>query len=100
MSAIFLTGGKQYNVEVGEELFIEKLDNKESGDTVTFDEVLMVNNQIGLPLVDGAKVEAEVLKNGKHKKVVIYKYRPKKDSKTKTGHRQQYTKIKITNISV
>lgn len=98
MSAIFKTGGKQYNVEVGEELFIEKLPNKEAGDSITFDEVLMINDEIGTPLVSGAKIEAEVIKNGKNKKIVIYKYRPKKDSRTKTGHRQNYTKIKITNI--
>ncbi len=99
MTAIFKTGGKQYNVEVGSEIFIEKLPNVEAGDTVSFDEVLMANGKIGQPLLDGAKVEAEVMKNGKAKKVIIFKYKAKKDSKTKKGHRQPYTKVKITNIS-
>lgn len=99
MAAIIKTGGKQYNVEVGDEIFIEKIDGVEQGDTITFSEVLMIDDKIGQPLVEGAKVEAEVIKNGKHKKVVIFKYKPKKDSRTKTGHRQQYTKVKITNIA-
>lgn len=98
MSAIIKTGGKQYNVQVGDEIFIEKLANVSEGDKVSFDEVLMVDSKIGTPLVDGAKVEAEVIKNGKAKKVIIFKYKPKKDSKTKKGHRQSYTKVKITNI--
>lgn len=97
MSAIIKTGGKQYLVDVDQEIFIEKLE-VEAGDKVVFDEVLMINDTIGQPEVKGAKVEAEVVKNGKSKKVVIYKYRPKKDSRTKKGHRQQYTKVKITNI--
>ncbi len=99
MSAIIKTGGKQYNVVVGDELFIEKLSDVDAGDKVTFDEVLMVDDKIGTPTVKGAKVEAEVVKNGKAKKLVIFKYRPKKDSRTKKGHRQPYTKVKITNIS-
>lgn len=98
MSAIIKTGGKQYSVEVGQEIFVEKLDNVETGDQVVFDEVFMVNDKIGQPTVDGASVEAEVVKNGKHKKVVIFKYKAKKDSRKKKGHRQQYTKVKITNI--
>ncbi len=97
MSAIIKTGGKQYNVNVGDEIFVEKLDVN-PGDKVTFDEVLMVDGKVGQPLVAKAKVEAEVIKNGKHKKVIIFKYKPKKDSRTKKGHRQQYTKVKITNI--
>lgn len=97
MSAIIKTGGKQYNVNVGDEIFIEKLD-VEAKDKITFDEVLMVDGKIGQPLVKNAKVEAEVLKNGKQKKVIIFKYKPKKDSRRKKGHRQQYTKVKITNI--
>ncbi len=98
MSTIIKTGGKQYNVEVGNEIFIEKIADAQAGDTVTFDEVLMVNDKVGQPFVKGAKVEAEVIKNGKAKKVIIFKYRAKKDSKTKKGHRQLYTKVKITNI--
>lgn len=98
MSAIIKTGGKQYSVEVGQEIFVEKLDNVEAGDQVVFDEVFMVNDKIGQPTVDGASVEAEVIKNGKHKKVVIFKYKAKKDSRKKKGHRQQYTKVRITNI--
>lgn len=98
MSAIFKTGGKQYNVEVGQELFIEKLSDVKEGEKVTFSEVLMSGEKVGQPLLSGAAVEAEVIKNGKHKKVITYKYRAKKDSKSKKGHRQQYTKVKITNI--
>lgn len=99
MSAIIKTGGKQYNVEVGQEIFIEKLANVSEGDKVSFDEILMIDGKIGTPTVSGAKVEGEVVKHGKNKKVIIFKYKPKKDSKTKKGHRQPYTKVKITNIS-
>ena len=102
MQAIIVTGGKQYNVSEGDELFIEKL-NAEAEDTVTFDQVLAVvdgaNSVFGTPVVDGATVTAKVLKNGKAKKVVVFKYRPKKDSKSLRGHRQPYTKVKIEKIN-
>ena len=103
MQAIIVTGGKQYNVKEGDVLFIEKL-NAEADSTVTFDQVLAVvdgeNSKFGAPVVAGASVEAKVLKNGKSKKVVVFKYRPKKDSKSIRGHRQPYTKVQIEKISV
>ncbi len=103
MQAIIVTGGKQYSVKEGDELFIEKL-NVEAEDTVVFDQVLAVvdgeNSKFGTPVVAGAKVEAKVIKNGKSKKVVVFKYRPKKDSKSIRGHRQPYTKVKIEKIAL
>lgn len=103
MQAIIVTGGKQYSVKEGDELYIEKL-NAEAEQTVIFDQVLAVvdgeNSKFGKPVVKGAKVEATVLKNGKAKKVVVFKYRPKKDSKTLRGHRQPYTKVKIEKIAL
>ena len=103
MTAIIVTGGKQYKVAEGDTLFIEKL-AVEAGDAVTFDQVLAVIDDdkatFGTPVVEGAKVEATVEKNGKGKKVVVFKYRPKKDSKSIRGHRQPYTKVQIEKISV
>ena len=103
MKAIFVTGGKQYSVSEGDEIFVEKL-NAEADDTVIFDQVLAVvdgeNSTFGKPVVDGAKVEAAVVKNGKAKKIVVFKYRPKKDSKSIRGHRQPYTKVKIEKIAL
>ncbi|MBE7006868.1 MAG: 50S ribosomal protein L21 [Ruminococcaceae bacterium] len=103
MKAIFVTGGKQYSVSEGDEIFVEKL-NAEADDTVIFDQVLAVvdgeNSTFGKPVVDGAKVEATVVKNGKAKKIVVFKYRPKKDSKSIRGHRQPYTKVKIEKIAL
>lgn len=101
MYAIIVTGGKQYKVAEGDTLFIEKLDVNE-GDTVTFDQVLAVAKDdemvIGSPVVEGAKVTASVLKNGKAKKVIIYKYKSKKGYHKKQGHRQPYTKVQISAI--
>ena len=103
MQAIIVTGGKQYTVQEGDELFIEKL-NAEPEETVIFDQVLAVvdgeNSKFGKPTVKGATVEATVLKNGKAKKVIVFKYRPKKDSKSLRGHRQPYTKVKIEKIAL
>ena len=103
MQAIIVTGGKQYAVSEGDEIFVEKL-NAEADDTVVFDQVLAVvdgeNSTFGKPVVDGAKVEATVVKNGKAKKIVVFKYRPKKDSKSIRGHRQPYTKVKIEKIAL
>ena len=103
MKAIFVTGGKQYSVSEGDEIFVEKL-NAEADDTVIFYQVLAVvdgeNSTFGKPVVDGAKVEATVVKNGKAKKIVVFKYRPKKDSKSIRGHRQPYTKVKIEKIAL
>ena len=103
MQAIIVTGGKQYNVSEGDTLFIEKLP-VEAGDAVTFDQVLAIvdgeNTKFGTPVVEGAKVEATVVKNGKGKKVRVYKYKAKKGYHKRQGHRQPYTKVEIGKISV
>lgn len=102
MYAIIKTGGKQYMVKVGDVLMVEKLD-VESGAKVMFEEVLAVGNngelQLGSPVVAGAKVEATVVENGKTKKVIVFKYKPKKDYRKKQGHRQPFTKVKIEKIN-
>ncbi|MBQ7108767.1 MAG: 50S ribosomal protein L21 [Clostridia bacterium] len=101
MYAIIETGGKQYKVEQGDVVFIEKL-NAEEGAAVTFDKVLVVGGdslKVGAPYVDGATVSANVLKNGKDKKIIVYKYKPKKGYHKKQGHRQPYTKVEITAIN-
>jgi large subunit ribosomal protein L21 len=103
MKAVIVTGGKQYTVAEGDVLFIEKL-NAEENAVVKFDEVLAVldgeNSKIGAPVVEGAAVEAKVVKNGKGKKITILKYKPKKNEKKKMGHRQPYTKVEITKIAL
>ena len=96
MKAVIETGGKQYYVEEGTVLYVEKLD---SNDTVVFDKVLMINGSFGNPYVKGAKVEAKVLKHGKAKKIKVYKYRQKKKYRRTQGHRQPYTKVEITKVS-
>ena len=101
MQAVIVTGGKQYNVSEGQLVYIEKL-NVEAGESVTFDQVLAIldgdASKIGTPLVEGAKVQATVVKNGKGKKIAVFKYRPKKGSKSHQGHRQPYTKVQIEKI--
>ena len=103
MNAIIETGGKQYKVAEGDVLFIEKLDVN-AGDTVTFDKVLAIldgeNATFGTPVVEGASVEATVEKNGKGKKIRIFKYNAKKGYRKRQGHRQPYTKVTIGKISV
>ena len=103
MKAIIVTGGKQYTVSEGDVLYIEKL-NAEEEATVKFDEVLAIldgeNSKIGAPVVDGAVVEAKVVKNGKGKKIDIIKYKAKKGEKKHIGHRQPYTKVEITKIAL
>ena len=98
MKAIFVTGGKQYMVEEGQELYIEKLDNEVESEVV-FDEVLYVDGKVGTPTVEGAKVVAKVLKHGKQKKILVFKYKPKKKYRKTQGHRQPYTKILIKSIT-
>ena len=101
MYAIIVTGGKQYKVSEGDVVFIEKLDAAQ-GDTVKFDQVLAIggeNTVIGTPVVEGASVEAKVVAQGKAKKVIVFKYKPKKGKKTKQGHRQPYTKVQIEKIN-
>ena len=103
MYAIIETGGKQYKVAEGDTLFIEKLP-VEAGDTVKFDKVLAVldgeNTKFGAPAVEGASVEATIVKNGKGKKIRIFKYNAKKGYRKRQGHRQPYTKVTIGKISV
>ena len=99
MKAVITTGGKQYYVSEKDVIYIEKLDANE-GDKVSFEEVLMVDNKVGTPYVDGAKVEGVVLKNGKQKKITIFKYNQKKKYRKKQGHRQPYTKVEIKSIKV
>ena len=103
MKAVIVTGGKQYTVSEGDVLFIEKLD-VEAEATVKFDQVLAIldgeNTKIGTPVVEGAAVEATVVKNGKGKKIHVLRYKAKKNEKKKIGHRQPYTKVEITKIAL
>ena len=99
MKAIFVTGGKQYYVSEGDTIYVEKLD-VEAGKEVTFDNVLMVDGKVGTPNVKGAKVVATVEKHGRQKKIIVFKYRPKKKYRLKQGHRQPYTKLTIKKIEV
>ena len=101
MYAVIETGGKQYKVEQGDVVFIEKL-GVEEGETVTFDKVLAIGGdevKFGAPYVEGATVTASVLKNGKDKKIIVYKYKSKKGYHKKQGHRQPYTKVEISAIN-
>ncbi len=103
MNAIIVTGGKQYKVAEGDVVYIEKLD-QEAGEAVKFDQVLAVIDgekaTFGTPVVEGASVEATIVKNGKGKKIRIFKYNPKKGYRKRQGHRQPYTKVEIKKISV
>ena len=101
--AVIKTGGKQYIVTPGKKLKIEKLALKEGSDVV-FEEILLLENdkgvEVGAPLVQGAKVKAKLLKQGKGKKVIIFKFKAKKRESTKTGHRQPYSEVEITSIEL
>ena len=100
MYAVIETGGKQYKVSENDFVFIEKL-TAEAGDKVSFDVVAVGTDdgiKVGTPYVDGAKVEAEVVKNGKGKKIRVATYKPKKGEKRTLGHRQPYTKVQIKSI--
>lgn len=101
MYAIIVTGGKQYRVSEGDTLYVEKL-SADVDSTVEFTEVLALSNEgkltVGSPLVEGAKVTAKVLKHGKTKKIVVFKFKRKKDYRRKQGHRQPYTQIQIEKI--
>lgn len=103
MHAIIETGGKQYKVAEGDVVYIEKLD-QEAGDAVKFDKVLAILDEdkatFGTPVVEGAVVDATIVKNGKGKKVRIFKYNAKKGYRKRQGHRQPYTKVEIGKISV
>lgn len=102
MYAVIKTGGKQYRVSEGDEIFIEKLD-AEVDSKVEFNDVVAVSKDdkmvVGTPFVDGCKVVAKVIKNGRGKKIQVMTYRPKKDSKRKLGHRQAYSKVVIEAIN-
>ncbi|MBQ3001937.1 MAG: 50S ribosomal protein L21 [Bacilli bacterium] len=97
MHAIFVTGGKQYRAQVGDVLYLEKLE-AEVGTEVTFDQVLLAGDKVGTPVVEGAKVIATVEKQGRGKKIVIFKMKPKKNYRKKQGHRQAYTKVVVKEI--
>lgn len=103
MYAIFKTGGKQYRVEAGDIIRVEKLD-VEAGKTITFDEVLAISDdkglQTGTPFLDAASINANVLSQGKGDKVIIFKFKAKKDYRNKQGHRQPYTEIEIESIAL
>jgi large subunit ribosomal protein L21 len=101
MYALIETGGKQYRVEPEQTLSIEKL-SVEEGETITFDKVLLVNEagevKVGAPYVEGAKVTARVVKHGRGKKIIVFKYKAKKNYKRKQGHRQPFTQVIIEQI--
>ena len=103
MLAVIRTGGKQYLVEPGDKIKIEKIEEKEV-EEITFKEVLLVEKneklEIGTPLVKGAKVVGKILKQGTREKVIVFKYKPKTRYKKKTGHRQPFTEVKITKIEI
>ena len=97
MKAIFVTGGKQYYVSEGDVIYVEKLD-VEAGKDIEFTNVLMVGGKVGTPNVEGAKVICTAEKNGKAKKVVVFKFHPKKKYRKTQGHRQPYTKLVVKKI--
>ena len=100
MNAVIKVGGKQYYVTEGSEIFVEKLEC-EAGDVVNFDQVLMLDSKVGNPYLTNATVQGEVLKNGKAKKIKVFKYKSKdRSNRKKQGHRQPYTKIRITKIKI
>ena len=104
MYAIIVTGGKQYRVENGDVIYVEKLEANEE-ETVSFDKVILLSPdkgamKVGKPYVKNAVVTGKVLKNGKGKKITVFTYKPKKGSARKMGHRQPYTKVQIENIEI
>ena len=100
MYAIIQTGGKQYKVEVGDQVLVEKLEADVNAE-VNFETLLVADDsgvKVGKPILEGVVVRGKVLEHGKGKKVVVFKYKPKKDTRTKRGHRQPYTKVEILAI--
>ncbi len=97
MKAVFQTGGKQYYVSEGDVIYVEKLNNEPNSE-VTFDEVLYVDGKVGDPYVKGSKVICQVEKHGRQKKIIVFKYHPKKKYRKKQGHRQPYTKLTVKKI--
>jgi len=102
MFAVIETGGKQYRVSEGDKIKVEKLDATD-GSSFVFDKVLMIAEgdkvNVGKPYIKSGKVEAKILRNGRHKKIIIFKFKPKKRYRKKAGHRQPFTEIQITKIS-
>lgn len=102
MYAVIETGGKQYRVQEGDTIFIEKVAGSE-GESLSFDKVLLVSNgeevKVGKPYVDGVSVEGNIVEHGKARKIVVFKYKAKKDYRKKQGHRQPYTRVKIEKIN-
>ena len=102
MYAVIATGGKQYRVSVGDEIFVEKLAG-EAGESLQFDQVLAVSDdkgfRVGNPELEGAVVEGEIVKQGNQKKIIVFKYKAKKGYRRKMGHRQPYTRVRITKIT-
>jgi large subunit ribosomal protein L21 len=97
MYAIFVVGGKQYRAQAGDVLYVEKLEG-EAGTEVVFDQVLLAGDKIGQPYVEGAKVTGTIEKQGLGKKIVVFKYKSKKNERKKQGHRQAYTKVTVKEI--
>ena len=97
MYAIFVVGGKQYRAQAGDVLYVEKLEG-EAGAEVVFDQVLIAGDKIGQPYIEGAKVTGTIEKQGLGKKIVVFKYKSKKNERKKQGHRQAYTKVVINSI--
>ncbi len=101
MFAIIETGGKQYKVQEGDVIFVEKLAGEENSEIV-FDKIIAVGDgsdiKVGTPYIEDAKVEASLIKTGKSSKIIVYKMKPKKNYRRKQGHRQPYTKVQITAI--
>lgn len=102
MYAVIETGGKQYRVQEGDTIFIEKVDGSE-GDAISFEKVLLLSDEgevkVGKPYVEGATVNADIVEQGKAKKIIVFKFKAKKDYRRKQGHRQPYTKVKIEKIN-
>ncbi len=97
MYAIFITGGKQYRAAAGDEIYVEKLEGEE-GTEVVFDQVLLAGDKVGQPFVEGAKVVGEIAKQGRGKKIIVFKMKAKKNYRKRQGHRQAYTKVTIKEI--
>ena len=99
MYAIFVAGGKQYRAQAGDVIYVEKLEG-EVGSEVTFDQVLLAGDKVGTPFVEGAKVTGKIDQQGRGKKIVVFKYKSKKNERKKQGHRQAFTKVTVTDVTL